>query len=175
MDKELRRWIKILNKSHGYGGAFDHETQNDKAIVELRTAEEWRKSIAAQYKCFVGLPENNQSDPPDCYVEFKGRRLGVELVQLINAEHKRRATTGETPYAGILFEQMQWTKPRFETALKGIIQAKGSKYEKRKIQIDVLVIHTAETWLNSSDAFKWLQCSDISEHPAILNVFLRSV
>ena len=169
---ELDRWVKIMNKSHGYGGVFNRETPEDKAIVELSTASEWRISIETEFGLSVDLPESNPDDPPDCYVKYEGRRLSVELVQLIERKHKQRATQGESPYAGQLFTDTQWTIARFGAALNKIIEKKGTNYKNREILIDVLVIHTDEPWLNSKQAHEWLEEIKIQNHPSISSAFL---
>lgn len=169
---DCMRWTEIMNKSHGYGGVFNHRTSEDKEIVEIGTAREWQESIAAEFGLVVGTPKINADDPPDCYVQFEGRHVGVELVQLIDQNHKWRATKEETPYAGQLFSDMQWSKERFEAALKALIQKKGDNYEKRNLWIDVLVIHTAEPWLHSKQAKEWLKVVKIRPHANIGSAFL---
>lgn len=166
------RCVEIMNKSHGYGGVFNHGTPEEKVIVEMATAGEWCNSIAAEFGLSVDLPEHNPQDPPDCYVELEGRRVSVELVQLITQEHKWRATNDESPYEGQLFSDMQWSSPRFAEALNKVIKNKGEKYQKREIWIDVLVIHTDEKWLNSRQAREWLEDVEIQNHSAISSVFL---
>lgn len=166
------RWVEIINKSHGYGGVFNHRTSADKEIVEVETTRQWQESVAAEFGLIVGDPEINSDDPPDCYVQFEGRSVGVELVQLINQKHKSRASKNETPYAGRLFADMQWSKKRFGAALNDIIQAKGTKYEKRKLKIDVLIIHTAEPWLYSRQAEEWLKIVRIRKHANIGSAYL---
>ncbi|WP_170459759.1 hypothetical protein [Ruegeria arenilitoris] len=170
--EELCRWARIMNKSHGYGGVFNHETTEDKAIVEVSTANEWRRAVASEFGLAVGEPEQNPHDPPDCFVQFSGRRLSVELVQLINPNHKRRASNGESPYMQPLFEDMQWTKCRLISELNELIRNKGEKYQQPGIQIDVLLIHTAETWLRFDTAKEWLDTISIRPHRNIANAFL---
>jgi hypothetical protein len=169
---DLSRWGEIMNKAHGYGGVFNYETADDKAIVELSTAREWCESIAAEFSLTVGEPEHNPDDPPDCYVTVEGQRLGVELVQLVEPEHKRRAAKDETPYAGQLFQDMQWSKERLVLKLNEVVQKKGNKYKLRGARIDVLLVHTAETWLSSSQAREWLADVQIKPHPNIASAYL---
>ncbi|MCE8467699.1 hypothetical protein LZ189_01240, partial [Rhodovulum sulfidophilum] len=120
----------------------------------------------------VGTPLSNINDPPDFFVPINGHQLNVELVQLVEQEHKRRATRGETPFAGQLFLDMQWSKERFISKLQEVIYRKGNKYENVEITIDVLLIHTAETWLTSTAAKGWLAGENIETHPSIRAVFL---
>ena len=167
-------WMNLMNKSHGYGGIFNHrkQPQQDKHIVELSTAREWQKSISAEFGLVVGDPKINTDDPPDCFVLIAGHQVGVELVQLVDKDHKFRSTGGETPYAGNLFTDMQWSFDRFKAALEAEIQKKGEKYKKRELRIDTLVIHTAEPWLEVERAEEWLKVINIQPHMSIGCAFL---
>jgi hypothetical protein len=161
-----------MNKNHGYGGSFNHETAEDKCIVELATAKQWRKAIKAVLGLRVGWPEHNPNDPPDCFVDFEGRRIGVELVKLIAQKHLERAALGENPYHGQLFLDMQWSRERFAMELNQTLQSKGLKYAAKKLQIDILVICAAEPWLTSNQARQWLAEIVVTSHQAISNAFL---
>lgn len=167
---ELKRWIRIINKGHGYAGVFNYDNSDDKRIVEKSTIEEWRASMDAEFGIEMDTPQPNPHDPPDFFVSIKGQRLTVELVQLVEQEHKRRATKGETPCAGPLFLDMQWSKERLISKLHELIFKKGRKYKKAGIEIDVLLIHTAETWLTSTEAKAWLSDVNIENHPNIRTV-----
>jgi hypothetical protein len=167
---ELKRWAEIMNK--GYAGQFNYNTAKDKAIVELGTCQEWCRSIAAEFGLNIGEPEPNLQDPPDCTVLIEGKSHGVELVQLIDSEHKLRSIKGESPYYGKLFLDMQWSRERFISKVNKIIQKKSEKYHKNKQHIDVLVIHTDETWLTSSQARQWLRNNHVKQVSNITNVYL---
>lgn len=168
----FKRWVRIMNRSHGYGGVFNHETDEDKRIVEESTAFEWCDSVQTKYGINFKNLRSNEIDPPDCFVTVAGKELGLELVQFINQEHKRRASIDESPYAGKLFSDMQWSKERFEKELNACIQTKGAKYFKRNFTVDVLIVHTDETWLRSEETGAWLEECEISDHPNIGSAFL---
>ena len=46
---DLERYVRIMNKGHGYAGVFNYDNSDDKRIVEKRTIEEWRASIEAEF------------------------------------------------------------------------------------------------------------------------------
>jgi hypothetical protein len=166
-------WMNLMNKSHGYGGIFNSgRPKQDTHIVELSTAREWQKSISAEFGLVVGDPKINTDDPPDCFVLIAGHQVSVELVQLVDLEHKSRSTHGETPYAGNLFTNMQWSSERLKAALEAKIQEKGEKYKKRELRIDTLVIHTTEPWLEVEQAEEWLKVINIEPHMSICSAFL---
>jgi hypothetical protein len=169
---ELKHWADVMNMANGYGAAFNRKTATDKTIVEISTCREWCNSMTAEFGLSVGEPESNLKDPPDCYVIVESRHLGVELIQLVEPEHKQRATNGESPYAGQLFEDMQWSKERLLLRLNNEIKKKGNKYQESRQCVEVLLIHTAETWLNSTQACEWLRDVEFKSHPNIASTFL---
>lgn len=169
---ELNRWVEIMNKTNGYGGAFNRRTPADKAIVEVDTTREWCESIAAEFGITVGEPVHNPDDPPDCYVAVDGQSLAVELRELVEEEHKQRAAQGETPYAGRFFLDTQWSKERLASKLNEIIQNKGNKCRSQGKIMDVLIIHSDEPWLTSRQAHQWLSSINVEPHPSISNAFL---
>ncbi|WP_146176343.1 MULTISPECIES: hypothetical protein [Rhodovulum] len=131
---DLKRWVHIMNRGHGYAGVFNHDGADDKRIVEENTIEEWRASIKAELGVEVDTPLSNINDPPDFFVPINGQHLNVELVQLVEKEHKRRAARGETPFAGQLFLDMQWSKERFISNLQELIYRKGKNMRKLRSQ-----------------------------------------
>lgn len=171
-NNHLKRWVRIMNKGHGYAGVFNYDKDVDKRIVENSTIEEWRASMKAEFDVQMGVPQPNPNDPPDFFVSILGQTLNVELVQLVEQEHKRRATKDETPFAGQLFLDMQWSGERLLSKLFQIITKKGEKYRQRELEIDVLLIHTAETWLTSTEAQMWLEGGNVDAHPSIRSVYL---
>jgi hypothetical protein len=169
---DLNHWVEVMNMANGYGAAFNYKGPQDKAIVEIGSCREWCNSVSTEFGVTVGDPEHNPNDPPDCYVSVEGKRLGVELVQLVEPEHKRRATNGETPYAGQLFIDMQWSKERLESRLNEVLTEKAKKYEKNGQCVDVLLIHTDETWLTSIQVSTFLAGVEFMRYPNIGSVFL---
>ncbi len=171
-DEDSTRWVRLLNKGHGYAGVFNYDNSDDKRIVEKSTIEEWRAAIKADFGIEIDALQPNPNDPPDFFVTIRGQRFAVELVQLVEQEHKRRVIKNETPFAGQLFLDMQWTRERLISKLDRMVFKKGEKYKKAGMEIDVLLIHTAETWLTSTEAWAWLEGVNIKPHPSILSVCL---
>lgn len=92
-------------------------------------------------------------------------------MQLIEAEHKKRAAKGETPHSGKLFDDTQWSEERFVLKINDIIRDKSKKYERNNVRIDVLVIYTAEPWLNKQGVEAWLKNSVIEIRSNIPTIF----
>lgn len=168
----LERWVQIRNKGHGYAGIFNYSNSDDKRTVEQNVIEEWSASVKAEFGIELGRPQHNPDDPPDFYISMNGRELKVELVQLVEQAHKKRAMKGETPSSGPLFQDMQWSRERLVAKLDEFISNKGKKYKKAGIEIDVLLIHTAEPWINSSQAQNWIKDGEIKSHPSIPVAFV---
>lgn len=156
-DDFLSHWVRIMNKGHGYAGVFNYDTAEDKRIVERGVLDEWRRAAETSLDVRVKNVVQNPNDPPDFYLTIAGKKLAVELVQLVEREHKQRAMKGETPYAGQLFSDMQWTEQRFLGKLTDIVQRKNEKYKRKDLQIDILIIHTSEPWLTAKNAGLWLK------------------
>lgn len=172
---ELNRWVDIMNLAQGYGGVFNRKTASDKAIVEASTCQHWCESIAAEFGLSVGCLEQNSNDPPDFFVTIEGRQCSVELVQLVDEQHKQRCMQGEIPYEGKLFLDMQWSQPRLATKLNELFGMKGDKYASTGLHIDALVIHVDEPWLTSGQALSFMSEIEIEPHPNILSAFLLFV
>ncbi|SFT62596.1 hypothetical protein [Sedimentitalea nanhaiensis] len=168
----LERWVQTFNKGHGYAGVFNSDTKDDMRIVERSTIEEWRVSIEMEFGIVSDTPQPNPDDPPDFFVSIGGQQLNVELVQMVEQEYKQRAANDETPFSGQLFQDMQWSRERFVSKLNELIANKGKKYEKAGVRIDVLLIHTAEPWLTSTEAQAWLEVEEIMPHPSIRSASL---
>jgi hypothetical protein len=168
----LHRWARIINRGSGYAGIFNSETTFDKQLVEASIVDEWRRSIAKEFSSVFDRIELNPNDPPDFYAWRGETRSAIELVQLVEADHKRRAIRGETPHAGQLFAATQWTKDRFGEAINQLLARKGAKYEKVDLPISALVIHTAEPWLQSRQVQEWLTEIHLKLHPNILSAYL---
>ncbi len=171
-DEDSTRWVRLVNKGHGYAGVFNYDNGDDKRIVEKSTIEEWRAAMKAEFGIEIDALQPNPNDPPDFFVMIRGQQFAVELVQLVEQEHKKRAIKDETPFAGQLFLDMQWTRERLISKLDGMVFTKGEKYKKAGMEIDVLLIHTAETWLTSTEAWAWLEGVNFKPHPNILSVCL---
>ncbi len=154
-DDPLIYWSKLMSQGHGYAGVFNRGN-DDKAIVEVSTCAEWIRSALSVTGRRFGPVQHNPRDPPDCWITVDGERWGVELVELVETQHKKRAKKGESPFSGDLFLDAQWDFDRFENRIRTIVQEKDQKYAKASQTIDLLIIHTAEPWLESRQAGDWL-------------------
>jgi hypothetical protein len=143
-NEELKRWVLAMNKR----GNFGRPTSQLKVIVEASTAEEWATAVKAEFGLLVTNICSCQSDPPDCYANFEGRRISIELVELVDGKRLKETVAGidfgkEPPhYQGQAMLETQWSKDRFLKELVNLIDMKNMKYERSKLVIDVLIVHT---------------------------------
>ncbi|AJY47527.1 hypothetical protein [Martelella endophytica] len=169
---EFRRWIGLINKSHGYAGIFNYQSETDKKIVERTVIEEWSNSLTYTLGVKVASIETNASEPPDFFVDIGGKNIGVELVQLVNQKHKHRAAHNEFVHSGSLFQDMQWTDERLTTEISNIIDRKSERYDRRGIEIDVLLIFSAEPWLTAGQLDRWIRTAEIAKPTTFKCAFL---
>ncbi len=171
-DDYLDHYIKLLNKGHGYAGRLNYgQGDLDKRLVEMSEARDWVRAANATFASQLGKVIPNPADPPDCYVEYCGRQISVELVQFVEQSHKKRAALEETPFAGQLFVDTQWTQGRFLASLGRLMDKKSDNYVGRNVNIDVLLVVTGEPWLTFQQVENWLASSQIPQKQNIANAF----
>lgn len=100
--------------------------------------------------------------------------LGVELVELVDGSMLARSKyTGRNSFNDIsMFNDAQWDSDRFFRDVNKVIDGKSSKYVAREILIDVLLIYSAEPWLDPEDVEGWLSKQSISPRDGIKSAFL---
>ena len=173
MDDHLKYWAGLI-EGRGHAGAFARKTDEDLAIVECQTANEWCKSVADKYGLMVDRvirgPAFNL--PPDCYAELDGRRISLELTEWVDGDFIRSNRDAESQallpsaYHGDGFVRSQWNETRLRRELAKRLKSKDEKYQ-RGSTIDVLIIYTGEPWLDPYKVERWLagpffeQCKSI--------------
>lgn len=162
--------ISVLNRD--YTGVFNHEGGViEKQDMEYCVVNEWMKAAS----CVFGYSFDNLGlggDPPDFRVSMDGEKVSVELTQLVNEEHKKRNINGKSPFHGRLFQDMQWTPERFLEELRSSLEKKNRKYCRSGRKFDVLVIHTAETWLEPERVKNWIEALEPTDFAAFGSAYL---
>lgn len=141
-------------------------------IVEASTLQEWGDAMRVHFGIAVEDCQLNRRDPPDGYAVVNDQRLSIELVQLVTQNHLNRAINGESPNAGALFRDAQWSQKRLESALNKIIAKKTQAYTKRALKFDVLLIHCDEPWLLPSDVARWQAALQLDEQDVFGHIHL---
>jgi hypothetical protein len=174
MDDELDSWADAINRR----GIFGRRSDSDKPIVECSTAQEWARSMQAEFAIEVSDIVNAAADPPDCIAHYKGRPISIEMTELLKPEIRteidQARKRGEylSTSAGDLFIRAQWTRSTLLSAINERLDDKQGKYARRNFFADVLVIHTDEPWLSPYQVKEWLSDTEISARPNIRSAYL---
>lgn len=174
----VKRWARLMN-SRGHSSLFAKETEEDQAVIERATAEEWCAAVRDKYGLEVKHVVSNQDfkGVPDCFAYADGRKISIELTELVDGEFldeikaSRRAGYNFSPFAESGFSRSQWDARRFSTHLERRIADKA-KYARRGILVDVLIIHTDEPWLYPGDVEAWLPQSGLKPVECIASAYL---
>ncbi len=158
-DHELRRVIDMMNR-RGHSHEFAVETALDRKAMERLTAVEWATSSRSKFGLSVTNIRSSDHDPPDCIGLLAGNEISIELTELVNPKILRaidaaRKNGQRITASDELFDAAQWTPDLLQSGIQDRITDKDARYDGR-ICVDVLIIHTAETWLSPFDVEKWL-------------------
>jgi hypothetical protein len=155
---EVKRWIAEMNKR----GTFAAQNPQDRTIMEASTAGEWALAVKEKFGLLITNVRPCQTDPPDCYADFEGKSISIELAELVDGHRLRESVianeTGQDPphLYGKAFLNTQWSKDRFFRELAILIDKKTAKYENHNSAFDVLLVHTDEPWLSPQQVSNWL-------------------
>jgi hypothetical protein len=173
---ELRRWARLMNERR-HATVFAQETIEDRMIVELSTLREFCTSVHTKYglvlERIANGPAPNKS--PDCYAELLGARISLELTELTEIlgqiREAEKHDISASAYHGEVFQKSQWSKDRLQNSLSGILDKKSDKY-RNTVDIDILIIHTDEPWLDPRCVEEWLSVSKFAAREAIRSAYL---
>jgi len=153
-DDSMDDWINAINK----GGIFGRRSSADKRIVDRSTATHF----ATAYQSIYGMEITNicdGPDPPDVKAQVGCKSIGLEMVELLKPEVRRKKVRAfpALAYPG-QFEESQWTRNEFERGVNYLLDAKEEKYANRPEDwvADALIVHTDEDWLDWAAVQKWL-------------------
>ena len=154
--KDLQYWADLMGKKP-HASTFARNDEDDKRTVERGVIEEWSRSMEQEFGASIIDVVRPENDPPDFHACVNGSQHAIELVELVDETAKKRAIhakqgRSEAPR----FEDLQWDSRRFAAEAQKLIDDKQRSYEKRQIAIDVLVIHSAEPWLQAAQVRQWL-------------------
>jgi hypothetical protein len=152
----LNYWIELINR-RGHSSIFA-TTNKTKKLVELSIAREFSKSLKYEFSIILENVTNCETDPPDCLAEVDGRKMQIELVELIDqsAIHIARKKGLTAHNDSKQFLATQWSSDRLIEEVNRVIDAKDKKYKLADKKIEILLIYTAEAWLSPNDAKRWI-------------------
>jgi hypothetical protein len=167
-DDELESWADAINAR----GMFGRRSSADKPIVEVSTAVEWAQSVKAAFGIDVtGIGVG--SDPPDCVGTKDGKPFSIELAELLKGEvqaMKARALKSKEPVG--LFTPGLWSRELLFQNIEELLDKKQTRYGRRSVIADTLVIHSDEQWLQASDAKLWLVGLTFEPRPNVRSAYL---
>ena len=181
---EFDRLVDLMN-TRGHASSLARETPADLRLLEWSIVMDWIDALQAERQLELEGPQlelegphSNPNDPPDCWVEYRGNRIGVEVVELVKDEilaavararkDGRRITSHHSP----LFQSAIWSKEQFLAKLTSLMEKKDQKYQRNCHEIDVLLVATGEPYLSASDVSDWLTDLEGCTLRAIKSVYL---
>ncbi|PSO25207.1 hypothetical protein [Bradyrhizobium sp. MOS002] len=135
----------------------------DKAVGERGAALEILEAAKVQVADLRSLDQ----DPPDCEAMLDGKFSGIEVTELVHKPTlersikavRQRARGEEPPKPEAYFN---WSRDDLVDALQKLLHVKNSKLPARSYEQYVLVIHTAEFFLDSGTVERFLQGASFS-------------
>ncbi|HWW26883.1 MAG TPA: hypothetical protein VNZ85_13405 [Caulobacter sp.] len=169
--KGIQYWADLIERKP-HASTFVRNDDDDKRIVERGVMEEWRRSLEKEFGIAITEVTQVLLDPPDFHACVNGSHRAIELAELVDKRAVTRAIRAkqgrcEPPR----FEQLQWDRSRFETAIKKLVDDKQRKYEGR-VNIDALIIHSAEPWLQAAQVRQWLPSLGFEVPSSIARAYL---
>lgn len=159
--KTIYRFIEEIN-ARGNAGIFANEGAEAQLRAERIQLGMWLQASSRKFGLDVKDWKRPSADPPDFRVLIDENWQSLELTELVDGDFLARAKFGRendlsyTAYAGEGFQDSQWAKVKFLNVLRKLVDRKLKRYASKNVQIDYLVICTAEAWLNSKDVESWL-------------------
>ena len=183
-DETLDTLNRIIESRNKRGHAADrHVPSHDlelRAYSERDTAEDFARAYAHQYGQEITDIRSNENDPPDCIALKGSEKIGIEITELVKSEilknnaiawkecerltgknfHELTATekrNQEQNNHATNFEIAQWTRKEFLEHLRYSIAKKDRSLANcSKMTPIILVIYTAEDWLENHSLRDWL-------------------
>lgn len=168
----LNYWIELINR-RGHSSIFA-TTNKTKKLVELSVAFEFSKSLQHEFSILLENITNNETDPPDCLAEVNGRKVQIELVELIDRNAIEIAKqTGKTAHNDAKqFSKTQWNSDRFIEEVNKVMDRKEEKYKATGKKFEILLMYTAEPWLSPNDAKHWISQQAFEARTSFESAFL---
>ena len=183
-DETLDTLKKIIESRKKRGHAVDrHVPSHDlelRAYSERDTAEDFARAYAHQYGQEITDIRSNKNDPPDCVALKASEKIGIEITELVKSEILKNNAiawkefekqTGKNFHEltraekrkqeqnnhATNFEIAQWKRKEFLERLQyGIAKKDESLAKCSKTTPLILVIYTAEEWLENDSLKDWL-------------------
>lgn len=170
----LRYWADLIKRRRGHAGDFATvNTPGVTEIVEQGIAEDFAEALAHTEGRTLTDVVSNPDDPPDCFATVNDRRIGIELVELVDGQALANAKKGFSSFLNCgQFRETQWDHDRFKDKLNDVIDRKHKKYAARNQVFDCLLVYTGEPWLLSRNVEAWLDTTTFDPRASFRCVYL---
>lgn len=163
----------------GHAQTFAQDGKASREMIERIVVSEWAKCLYEESGIRVEKIRSNGAGPPDCTAEINGHAVSIEVTELVDGgiiQSIDRARKGKSPAltGSALFDRLQWFKGRFFNAIQNLIDEKHTKYSSRipKIEIDILLVCSAEPWLSPHDLRTWLSSDSLKQRHSFKAAYL---
>ena len=168
LGRDLRR-LAEAEKQRGHSGFYavpkDDPQLGEKRghwreIQESGCVQDFAKSLSAEFGIEITEIESNPNDPPDCFAIKSGKKIGIEVTELVKSEILSRfaqARIGRMQYPpGEQLSDEEWTQEEFTKKVGELIAQKDAKAKKKDVIFDVVLIYTDEGGLTPECLEDWL-------------------
>jgi hypothetical protein len=172
----MRRKADMMNK-RGHAHEFAC-TPDDRRLMEKTAAIEFANALRSKDAVDISDVTTSDVEPPDCFAQCNGRRVSIELTELVNSEILKKISVARRKQERAistsreLFNEAQWTSQVLKSKIDERLNCKHNNYVRRGILIDVLVIHTAERWLVPSQVAEWLSAVEFAPRSSFKTAYL---
>ncbi len=176
-DDAARETIIDRINMRGIAGIASSETEEEKARVERSQLGKFQETL--RYVRGLELSFLRQEHPPlpDFSCKLGVDNLFIELTEFIDPKLVMRAKHIRADHKEPLHKEPLWfdtNREWFESLLKQTILKKEEKYQKRKHQIDILLIYNEAVQVGIEDTNNWIGDFKMPSTRAIKSVYFQS-
>lgn len=167
----------INNRGHATRFARVQGWPDDKDALERDATKEFARSLRAAFGITLTAIKSRLPPTPDCSAICNGREISIELVELVDPKllsciaTERRTTGRQISSHDELFSAAQWTPERLLAELSRHLDNKNCKRKTANQAADVLLIYTAEPWLELATVRAALHAHGFNKRPFLLSAF----
>ena len=166
--QEVKRYVEAGNKrGHASLGAIPkddpkrgEEPGHHRKVQECDWVNNFAELLSAKFGREITEIQSNPDDPPDCFGEEGGKKIGIEVTELVKGEilgriaQKRYGNKDYSPSEQ--FTDEQWTHEDFIQKIQESIDKKVDRAIRTGKIFDVLLIYTDEGDLSPECLEEWL-------------------
>ena len=165
---DLQELKRIVKHSNARGQLI--ATTDLKPFEELELARDFARSAKAEFGLILKTFRSGD-DPPDVTAKLDGKKIGIEVTRLLDQEFLNKNVKRSSQHISTT-RAFIWSANTFETKVNDILDSKGSNYQNRSIEIDILLIHSDELWLNPRDVKDWIGNMSFQRRCSINSAYL---